>query len=64
MWERRLQYKIKEPRKDLSHLELSKEKDVSNVRHWQRLEIKYSIRVKTFGLVIEELKLRTVAIAS
>ena len=31
---RRLQYKIKELRKDLSQIELSKDKEISNVRHW------------------------------
>ena len=39
MW-RRLQNKIKELRKDLNHLELSKDKEVSNVWHWQTLERK------------------------
>ena len=34
MWRRRLQNKIKELRKDLSQLESSKDKEVSNVRHW------------------------------
>ena len=34
MWTRRLQNKIKELRKDLNLLELSKDKEVSNVRHW------------------------------
>ena len=38
MWRRRLQNKIKEPRKDLSQLEASKDKDISNFRHWGRLE--------------------------
>ena len=60
MWRRRLQNKIKELRKDLSQLESSKDKNVSNVRHWQTLERKYSIRVKTLGVVIEELKQRIV----
>ena len=45
MWKRRLQNKIKELRKDLSQLEASKDKDISNFRHWERLERKYSIRV-------------------
>ena len=53
MWRRRLQNKIKELRKDLSQLESSKDKEVSNVRHWQTLERKYSIRVKTLGAAIE-----------
>ena len=46
MWKRRLQNKIKELRKDLSQLEASKEKDISNFRHWERLERKYSIKEK------------------
>ena len=46
MWKRRLQNKIKELRKELSQLEPSKDKDISNFRHWERLERKYSIRVK------------------
>ena len=56
MWKRRLQSKIKEWRKDLSQLEASKDKDISNFRHWERLERKYSIRVKRLNIVIEELK--------
>ena len=35
MWRRRLQNKIKELRKDLSQLEASKDKDISNFRHWE-----------------------------
>ena len=42
MWKRRLQNKIKELRKDLSQLEALKDKDISNFRHWERLERKYS----------------------
>ena len=38
MWKRRLQNKIKELRKDLSQLEASKDKNISNFRHWGRLE--------------------------
>ena len=38
MWKRRLQNKIKELRKDLSQLEALKDKDISNCRHWRRLE--------------------------
>ena len=38
MWKRRLQNKIKELRKDLRQLEASKDKDISNFRHWERLE--------------------------
>ena len=64
MWRRRLQNKIKQLRKDLSQLESSKDKEVSNVRHWQTLERKYSIRLKTLSVVIEELKQRIVAIAA
>ena len=56
MWKRRLQNKIKECRKDLSKLEASKDKDISNFRHQERLERKYSIRVKRLNIVIEELK--------
>ena len=63
MWRKRLQNKIKKPRKDLRQLESSKDKEVSNVRHWQT-ERKYSIRVKPLGVVIEELKQRIVAIAA
>ena len=37
MW-KRLQNKIKELRKDLSQLEASKDKGISNFRHWERLE--------------------------
>ena len=47
MWKRRLQNRIKELKKDLSQLESSKDKEVSNVRHWQTLERKYSIRLNT-----------------
>ena len=63
MWKRRLQNKIKELRKDLSQLEASKDKGISNFRHWERLERKYSIRVKRMN-VIEELKQRITAIAA
>ena len=64
MWKRRLQNKIKELRKDLSQLEASKDKDISNFRHWERLERKYSIRLKRLNVVIEELKQRITAIAA
>ena len=64
VWKRRLQNKIKELRKDLSQLEASKDKDISNFRHWERLERKYSIRVKRLNVVIEELKQRITAIAA
>ena len=55
MWKRRLQNKIKELRKDLSQLEASKNKDISNFRHWERLKRKYDIRVKRLNVVMEEL---------
>ena len=64
MWKRRLQNKFKELRKDLSQLDVSKDKDISNFRHWERLERKYSIRVKRLNVVIEELKQRITAIAA
>ena len=64
MWKRSLQNKIKELRKDLSQLEASKDKDISNFRHWERLERKYSIRVKRLNVVIEELKQRFTGIAA
>ena len=64
MWRRRLQNKIKELKEDLSQLESSKDKEVSYVRHWQILDKKYSIRVKTLGVFTEELKQRIVAIAA
>ena len=38
MWKRRLKDKIKKLWKDLSQLESSKDKDISNFRHWERLE--------------------------
>ena len=57
MW-KSLQNKIKELRKDLSQLEASKDKDISNFRHWERLERKYSIRVKRLNVVIEKVKQR------
>ena len=62
MWKRRLQNKIKEPKKDLSQSETSKDKCIIHFRHWERLERKYSIRVNTLNALIEELKLRTTAI--
>ena len=64
MWQRRLQNKIKELRKDLSQLEASKDKSVCNFRHWERLGRKYRIRVKRLNVVIEELKQRIIAIAA
>ena len=63
MW-RRLQNKTKELRKDLSQLEASKDKDISNLTHWERSERKHSIRVKRLNVVTEELKQRITAIAA
>ena len=37
---------------------------ISNFRNWERLERKYSIRVKILNVVIEELKQRITAIAA
>ena len=62
MWKRRLQNKIKDLRRDLSPLEASKDKNISNFKQWERLERKYSIRVKILNVVIEELKQRITAI--
>ena len=59
-----MQNKIKQLRKDLSQLETTKDKDISNLRHWERLERKYSIRVKRLNVVIEELKQRITATAA
>ena len=64
MWKRRLQNKVKKLRKELSQLEASKDRDISNFRHWQRLERKYSIRVKRLDVVFEELKQRITAITA
>ena len=64
MWKRMLQNKIKEVRMDLSQLEASKDKDISIFRHWERLERKYSIRVKRLNVATEELKQRITAIAA
>ena len=64
VWKRRLQNKIKELRKDLSQLEASKDKGISNFRDWEKLERKYSIRVKRMNVVIEELKQIITAIAA
>ena len=64
MWKRRLQNNIKELRKDLCQLEASKDTDISNFRHWERLERNYSIRVKRLNVAIEELKQRITAIAA
>ena len=64
MWKGKLENKIKELRKDLSQLETSKDKAISNFRHWARLERIYSIRVKRLIVVIEELKQRITAVAA
>ena len=64
MWKRRFQNKVKELRKDLTQIEASKDKGISNFRHWERLERKYSIRVKRLNVLIEELKQRITAIAA
>ena len=50
--------------KDLNQLEASKDKDISNFRHWERLQRRYSIRVKRLNVVIEKLKQRITAIAA
>ena len=63
MWTR-LQNKIEELRKDLSQLEALKDKDISNFRHWKRLERKCIIIVKRLNVVIEELTQRITAIAA
>ena len=64
MWKRRLQNKIKELRKDLRQLQASKDKDIINFRHWERLERQYSITLKRLNVVIEELKQRITAISA
>ena len=64
MWKRMLQNRIKELRKDLSQLEASKEQDITSFRHCERLERKYSIRVKRLKVFIEELKQRITAVAA
>ena len=50
--------------KDIIQLEASKDKDIISFMHWERLERKYSIRVKRLNVVIEELKYRITAIAA
>ena len=52
------------PKKKLLEETAKLDKEVSNVRDWQTLERKYSIRLKTLGVVIEELKQGIVAIAA
>ena len=41
-----------------------KDKDISNFRHWERLERKYNIRIKRSNVAIEELKKRITAISA
>ena len=48
----------------MCQLEASKDKGISNFRHWERLERKYSIRVKRLNVFIEESKQRITAITS
>ena len=64
MWNRRFEKKNKELRNDLSQLEASKDTDISNFRHCEKLEREHSIRVKRLSVVIEELKQRIAAIAA
>ena len=59
-----ISFQTKQENTDLSQLEALKNKDVSNLRHWKRLERKYSIRVKQLNVVIKELKQRITAIAA
>ena len=63
-WKRRLQNQLKELRKDLSQLEASEDKGISKFRHWEKLERKYTIRVKRLNVVVEELKQRITAIVA
>ena len=62
--EEKIAKKTKQLRKDLSQLEASKYKDISNFRKWERLERKYSIRVNRLNVVIEEFKQRITAITA
>ena len=57
LWRKRLQNKIKELRKDLSQLESSRIKKlvIYLANTGKTLERKYSIRVKTLGVVIKQL---------
>ena len=55
------QNKIKQLWKDLSRLESSKDKEVSNLKHWHT-ERKYSITVIALAATIEELRQRIIAI--
>ena len=56
--------KVKELWKDLSQIEASKDKDISNFRHCKRLERKCSIRVKRWNIVIKKSKQRITATAA
>ena len=64
LWKQKLQNKIKEFRKDVSLLQASKDKDIRSFRHKERLERKYSIRVKRLNVVITELKQRITVISA
>ena len=59
-----MENKVKELRKGLNQLEVSKDQDIGNFTHWERFERKYSIRVKRLNVVIEKLKQRITAIAA
>ena len=60
----RLGLKIEKLKKDLSQLEASIDKDISNFRQWERLKRKSSIRVKRLNVVIEEVRQRITATAA
>ena len=60
MWKRRLQNKIKEHRKDLSQLEASKDKDISNFRHWERLGLNLLLKNLNRGLLLLQQKLESI----
>ena len=64
MWTRRLKNEIKDLRKDLNQQEASKDRGISNFRHWKRLGRKYSLTVKRLNVVIEELIQRISAVAA
>ena len=64
MWKRKLQNQLKELRKGLSQQEALKDKDISNFRHWEKIERKFNIGVKRLNVVIEELKQRITFIAA
>ena len=63
MWKVRLQNKIKELRKDFNQLQASKDQDISNFLYCERLQRKYSNRIKRLNVFIEELKQKITAIA-